>query len=129
EPEGGAACAHGRVHGTRTGHPAGSVQSGQAAQHKGCHRVPCRYALLLRSPSRGALIACCAAPRSFARPHTCIGRVWADLMGIQGKTPDPKHPGGTTLEQQAQWVTLSTAGNFSYLYAKGQNALRTKKCA
>lgn len=50
-------------------------------------------------------------------------------MGIQGKTPDPKHPGGTTLEQQAQWVTLSTAGNFSYLYAKGQNALRTKKCA
>jgi hypothetical protein len=49
-------------------------------------------------------------------------------MGVQGSTSDPKHPGGSTLEQQAQWVTMSTAGNLAYLYGKGQNVLRSKKC-
>lgn len=47
---------------------------------------------------------------------------------MSGSTPDPKQPeGGLTLEQQVQWVALYTAGNFVYLYSKGQNALRAKK--
>jgi hypothetical protein len=46
---------------------------------------------------------------------------------VSGSTPDPKQPQGPTLEQQVQWVALYTAGNFVYLYSKGQNAVRAKK--
>ncbi len=46
---------------------------------------------------------------------------------MAGSTPDPKQPQGPTLEQQVQWVALYTAGNFVYLYSKGQNAVRAKK--
>lgn len=48
---------------------------------------------------------------------------------MSGATPDPKQPQGPTLEQQVQWVALYTAGNFVYLYSKGQNAVRAKKGA
>lgn len=50
-----------------------------------------------------------------------------ELFSVAGSTPDPKQPQGPTLEQQVQWVALYTAGNFVYLYSKGQNAIRAKK--
>jgi uncharacterized protein YjgD (DUF1641 family) len=50
-----------------------------------------------------------------------------DLLALKGATPDPASPENPPLEQQLVWAALNTAGNFVYLYSKGQNAVRAKK--